>query len=573
MEVVSSKMGTHNRNVNGDMGSARDFLRTTIAVLLALSLAGVYAPTTPAKPPAVGIDSLVVLHTNDIHSHLFPFLRADSGLVGGAAARNDLIARERARTPDVLLLDAGDVVQGTPVYNLFRGEPDMKAMASAKYDAVTLGNHDLDDGPRAWLRLVRLAGYPALSANVFAAADSPWVNPDAEDVPAAARRGARWVGGARVSDAAPLRYLARPYLIRPWRGKRIAIFGLTTRDLARIVLFSRNGGVAVADPIAVARILVPELRAKADYVIAVTHLGVSVDKDLASKVPGIDLIVGGHSHTALFSPVYAGRGSDPWLGGTPIVQTGAWGDRLGRTVIRLSGGRPAGATTRLLPVRPSDGEDGALAAALQPYGDSVRVRMGAAIFRTDRVIERLGDDDVESPLGNFVAEVVRQTGVADIGLVNTGGIRAPLPKGPVTVADVVSVLPFDNTVVTVPMRGDEVQRLLNFVARRVGKSGFAQIAGVSFVIRDGRALSVRVGGRDLEPDRVYRVATIDYLYEGGDGYTQFGRATGGEVERSGIVLHEAAVDFLMRHPDYTFSVDGRIVWEGGTKALRDLRSR
>jgi 2',3'-cyclic-nucleotide 2'-phosphodiesterase (5'-nucleotidase family) len=566
-------MKTYDRNVNGDTGSARNLLRVALAVLLAIWVTGVYVCPTPAKPPPVGVDSLVVLHTNDIHSHLFPFLRADSGLVGGAAARNNLIARERAQTPDLLLLDAGDVVQGTPVYNLFRGEPDMKVMAAAKYDAVALGNHDLDDGPRAWLRLVRRAGYPAVSANVFAAADSPWVDPDAEVVPVEVRRGARWVGGVRVPDAAPLRYLARPYIIRPWRGKRIAIFGLTTRDLAKIVLFSRNGGVAVADPIAVARGLVPELRAKADYVIAVTHIGVSVDKDLASKVPGIDLIVGGHSHTALYRPVYAGRGSDPWLGGTPIVQTGAWGDRLGRTVIRLSGGRPAGVTGRLLPVRPADGEDGALAAALQLYQDSVRVRMGAAVFRTDRVIERLGDDDVESPLGNFVAEVVRQTAGADIGLVNTGGIRATLPKGTVTVADVVSVLPFDNTVVTVPMRGDELQRLLNFVARRVGKSGFAQVAGVSFVIRDGRALQVRVGGSVLEPDRVYRVATIDYLYEGGDGYTQFARATAGEVERSGVVLHEAAVEFLLRHPDYKFPMDGRIVWEGGTKALRDLRPR
>jgi 5'-nucleotidase/UDP-sugar diphosphatase len=559
--------------MNADMGSARRFLRAAVVALLAASLAGAAVSRAPAKPPPVAIDSLVVLHTNDLHSHLFPFQRADSGLVGGAAARMDLISRERVRTPDLLLLDAGDVIQGTPVYNIFRGVPDAKAMASAKYDAVALGNHDLDDGPRAWLRLVRAAGYDAVSANVFAAADSPWVSPDAEAVPAEARRGAQWVGGARVLDTAPLRYLARPYVIRRWRGKRIAIFGLTTRDLSRIVLFSRNGGVAVADPIATARRLVPELRTKADYVIALTHIGVAVDRELASKVPGIDLIVGGHSHTTLFGPAYARRGSDPWVGGTPIVQTGSWGDRLGRTVLTLSGGRPTRATSQLLRVRPADGEDGALALALQPYQDSVRARMGATVFRTDRVIQRLGDDEVESPLGNFVAEVVRQTAGGDIGIVNTGGIRATLPKGAVTVADVVSVLPFDNTIVTVPMRGTEVQRLLNFIARRVGKSGFAQVSGVSFIIRDGRAMSVRIGGRDLEPDRIYRVATIDYLYEGGDGYTQFARGAAGEVERTNIVLHEAAVDFLVRHPDYPFPMDGRIVWEAGTKALRDLQRR
>ena len=570
-------MTTRDRNVNRDMGSARGFSRAAglaaLAIVLTMGAWARAAPAARATPPRVGIDSLVVLHTNDLHSHLFPFERKEGEWVGGAAARNALIARERARTPDLLLVDAGDVVQGTPVYNLFRGVPEMKAMASVKYDAVTLGNHDLDDGPRAWLRLVGIAGYEALSANVFAAADSPWVNSGALEVPTGARRGARWVGGARVSDATPLRYLARPYVIRPWRGKRIAIFGLTTRDLTRIVLFSRNGGVAVSDPVSVARLLVPELRAKADYVIALTHIGVQADKDLAAKVQGIDLIVGGHSHTALTRPAYAGRGSDPWQGGTPIVQAGAWGDRLGRTVVSLSGGHPIGTTTQLLRVRPADGEDGTLAASLRPYQDSVRAEMGSTVFRTDRVIERLGDKDVESALGNFVAEVVRTTAKGDIGIVNEGGIRAPLPKGAVTVGDVVSVLPFDNTVVAVPMKGDEVRWLLDFVARRVGKGGFAQVDGVSFIIRDGRAASIRVGGRALKSERVYRVATIDYLLEGGDGYTQFARATGGPVERTGVVLHEAAADFLRRHPDYKFRTDGRITWEGGGKALRDLRGR
>ena len=560
-------------NVNQDMGSTRGFLRVGIAAIVAFVAVFVFAPLAPAKPPPVGIDSLVVLHTNDLHSHLFPFERGEGGRVGGAAARKALIQRERARTPDLLLLDAGDVVQGTPVYNLFRGDADAKAMGSAGYDAVALGNHDLDDGPKAWLRLVRIAGYQALTANVFADADSPWVNLDLGTVPAEMRRGARWVGGANVAPGARLRYLAPPYLIRPWRGKRIAIFGLTTRDLTRIVLFSRNGGVAVADPIAVARLLVPKLRAQADYVIALTHIGVDEDKQLAAKVRGIDLIVGGHSHTTLTRPAYAARGSDPWQGGTPIVQAGAWGDRLGRTVLSLSGGRPTGATTELLRVRPAEGEDSVLVALLRPYQDSVRVGTGAVVFQTDRVIERLDRNDVESPLGNFVAEVVRETGRGDIGLVNTGGIRAPLPKGAITVGDIVSVLPFDNTVVTVPMRGDEVRKLMDFVARRVGKSGFAQLSGISFIIRNGRAVSIRVGDRPLESERVYRVATIDYLYEGGDGYTQFRRATAGEVDRTGVLLHEAAVHFLRRRPDYKFRTDGHIVWEGGTRALRDLQRK
>src|SRR5215216_1491511 len=148
------------------------------------------APRSPSRPVA---DSLVVLHTNDIHSHLVPFHRSESTLVGGAAARAALIERERARTPDLLLLDGGDIVQGTPAYNLFRGVPDTRAMSMMRYDAVTLGNHDLDDGPAAWIGLRPYAEYPVLSANVFAAADSSWASGLAETPPPEVRHGALWI--------------------------------------------------------------------------------------------------------------------------------------------------------------------------------------------------------------------------------------------------------------------------------------------------------------------------------------------------------------------------------------------
>jgi 2',3'-cyclic-nucleotide 2'-phosphodiesterase (5'-nucleotidase family) len=540
-------------------------------MLLAGWLSAAGAIRASAIPPRATADSLVVLHTNDVHSHLFPFDRGDADMVGGAAAQATLIARERARSPDALLLDAGDVVQGTPVYNLFRGVPETKAMTAMRYDAVALGNHDLDDGPRSWLHLRSLAGFDVLSANVFAAADSGWARGLREEVTEELRRGARWIGGERVADGAPLRFLAKPYVIRGWRGKKIAILGLMTEDLVHIVRIRVNGGVAVADPIAVARRLVPELRAKADLVIALTHLGVERDKELAARVPGIDLIVGGHSHTRLTRPAYASRGSDPWGGGTPIVQAGSWGDLVGRTVLRLVNGRPAGAETRLLTVRPADGEDPAVAALLRPYGDSVRAAMGAVVYRAARRVPMPGRDDVESPLGNFVADVVRETARADIGIVNTGGIRAPLPRGAVTVGDVVSVVPFDNTIVAVPMHGHEVRRLLDFVARRIGKSGYAQVSGVSFVIRGDRATAIRVGSRMLESDRIYRVATIDFLYEGGAGYVHFRRA--GAPEETGIVLHAAAVEYLRKRPGYAFRTEGRVVWEGATQGLRDLRMR
>ena len=540
----------------------------TAAALIAAAAPGAALPESPPRPIA---DSLVVLHSNDVHSHLLPFHRSEATLVGGAAARAALIERERMRDPDLLLLDAGDIVQGTPAYNLFRGVPDTRAMSAMRYDAVALGNHDLDDGPAAWLALRPLAEYPVLSANVFAAADSSWASSLGDAPPPEVRRGARWIGGAPVSSTASLRFLAKPYIIRSWRGKRVAILGLTTGSLVNIVRISANRGVAVSDPIEAARWFVPLLRGQADYVIALTHLGVDADQELARRVPGIDLIVGGHSHTRLDEPLFAGNGTAPGLAGVPIVQTGAWGDRVGRSVLYLAQGRPAGFSYELLRVRPQDGEDSTIAALLRPVADSVTVAMGATVYESSVRVPTPQRDDVETAIGNFAAEVLRETAGAEVGIMNTGGIRAPIPRGPVTVADVYSTFPFDNTIVVVPMRGDDLRRLLDFAARRLGKSDFAQVSGVRFSISGDYASDIRVNGHPLDDDRIYRVATIDFLYEGGAGYTLFRKA--GPAEPTGVFQNEAAVSFLRRHPRYQFRTDGRIAWEGAARGLRSLQTR
>jgi len=117
-------------------------------------------------------DSLIILHTNDIHAHLLPFDDSQGTVVGGAAARAALIARLRSSDRKTLLLDAGDVFQGTPLYNFFRGVPDYRSMTLMRYDAGALGNHELDDGPASWLRARSEAAFPILSANVFVAGDS-----------------------------------------------------------------------------------------------------------------------------------------------------------------------------------------------------------------------------------------------------------------------------------------------------------------------------------------------------------------------------------------------------------------
>ncbi len=561
----------------------------TTATGLLLLLAGLPPGCAAGRQAApAGIDSLVVLHTNDVHSHLDPFETSAGDRVGGVAARSALIGRQRALGGRVLLLDAGDLVQGTPFYNRFRGEPDHRLLDLLGYDAIALGNHDLDDGAAAWRRRANATRTPILSANVFAVAESAWAGGSDPPITSAARRGAKWIGGGKVPPDVTLRYLAAPYVIVERGGLRIALFGLTTPSLDRIVATGPNQGVAIGSAVEAARELVPRLRRQADLVIALTHLGVDEDRRLVHYVSGIDLVIGGHSHTPLFRPTLeeaeGGRA-------TPIAQAGSWGRYLGRTTLRWSGERAAAAVGRLIPVRPEEGEDSAVAAVVASYRSRLGADLDRFVFRSPRRVEATSLREGDSPLGNFVADVIRDRTHADLAVMNSGGIRAPLPAGDVREWDLVTMLPFDNRLVVVSMTGAQVQRLLDRLARRLGKGGFGHVSGVSYVIRGDRADEARVwrwsdekggkgrgrGGsrsRDGDPidgNRVYRVATIDFLADGGDAFDEV--RDGASHERTGVLLSEAAIAFLRAHPDYSFRKDGRVQWRGSGKALRDMGVR
>jgi 2',3'-cyclic-nucleotide 2'-phosphodiesterase (5'-nucleotidase family) len=525
----------------------------------------------PAAAPAPA-DSILVLHTNDTHSHLDPFDPSGGGSpVGGAAARAALLQRERGAA--TLTLDAGDAFQGTPYYNHFRGVPEYRAMSLMGYDAAALGNHELDDGPASWLRAKRDAGLPIpiLSANVFAAAESVWALGLVEAHPAL-RRHARWIGGAPVPDVAPLKQLCAISRSLSVGGRRIALLGLTTGELTHIVSVRRNAGVAVSDPVASAAELVPDLRRSSDVVIVLSHLGLDEDRRLAARVPGIDVIVGGHSHTLLKAPVFVlNAANENGYHGTAIVQAGSRGEWVGRTTLHFEGRRLSRVTGTVLPVRPEEGEEAEIARLLEPYRDSMATAMSVRVLRSPRRYGTEGLRDGDTPLGNFVADALRDAAGADVAIQNVGGIRAGIPAGDVTVGALYTVLPFDNRVVVVDMKGWQVRQLLDFIARRIGGGGFAQVSGVRFGVRRDRATDIRVGGAPLESDRTYRVATIDFLYDGGDGYTAFAKA--GPAHDSGLFQRDAAIEFLRRHPGYAFRDDGRIRWEGSTEALRDLRMR
>jgi len=263
--------------------------------------------------------TLTILHTNDTHSRIDPF-PMDGGPhqgLGGVARRAALVREIRAENPNILLLDSGDIFQGTPYFNFFGGEIEFKAMSAMGYDVATLGNHDFDNGVPGLVEMMPHASFDFVSANYD-------------------------VSGSELESH------VRPWVIREMEGVKVGIFGLGVA-FEGLVLANLHEGVRHTDPYAAARMAVEELRERGcALVVCLSHMGyryregTPCDTELAQVVEGIDLILGGHSHTFMDEPdVYVHPG-----GGRSLVHQVGWGGmRLGRIDVVLG---PVGSRNRQL---------------------------------------------------------------------------------------------------------------------------------------------------------------------------------------------------------------------------------
>jgi 5'-nucleotidase/UDP-sugar diphosphatase len=512
-------------------------LRSLLFVLVALVL-GLGAACVERRPQGEAPrHHLVILHTNDSHGHPVRFSYSGAPDVGGLPARATLVRKVKAENENVLVLDAGDFNTGRAESTFFKARPDLEGYNSVGYDALTLGNHEFDNPLDTLKEQMNLANFPFLSANIKT------------------REG---------------RSLARPYVIKELKGFRVAILGLTTKETERIGNPDHTKDLLIQDEVAVAKRLVPKLRSKADLVIALVHLGIydsprRGSKRLASEVAGIDLIVDGHSHTRLDAPLTVKHGASNWT--TTIVQAWQWGLVVGRVDLRFGGGRATDLTFETIPVnlktveKGPDGsakyalvgeeipEDPVLVAALQGYADRVDALLSELVGRAAVALSSKDGRSRETPLGDLVADATlwytRHLEV-DFAFQNAGGIRTDLPRGEISRKAIYEVLPFDNTVVVLTLKGSDLEEIFHHISRLPeGAGGFPQVSdGVSFTINraTGRCEDIRIQGRPLDPARAYRIATNSYLAAGGDGYRMFLNA----VDRydSSSFLRDVFADYL-----------------------------
>jgi len=476
--------------------------------------------------------SLTVLHTNDTHGRPLAFKRSGT-LVGGMAARKAAVDALRERHGDLLLVDAGDVCDGMPVSNLHRTEPDFVGMNLIGYDAMAVGNHEFSHDLERILELERMAGFPFVCANVK----------------------------KKTTGVYPF----KPYVIVERQGRRIALLGLVTGYLKKMVISERVAGLELIDPLDAAKEWVPLLRTKADHVIVLSHCGYGYDRNvLARGVDGIDLIVGGHSHSVLPAPER--------VGDTVVVQAGKHGLFLGVVTLHFAGKELERAEGGLLPINFSPGdreqyldigplkEDADLLARLQPYRERLSGLLGRVVGSVTAPRDRVEEGWRDSPWGNLAADAMRWAAGADCAITNMGGVRTELGPGEVTVEDVVSMLPFDNTVINVDLKGTVLLDLLEHAVfvREERRRASGALSGIEVVLnrRSDGILSVEVAGAPLSEKKTYTVAVNSFMFQGGDGFGMLSKNEG--FYDLGFKYSDALVRYLEEKKKVTPASEGRI---------------
>ncbi len=508
--------------------SRRGFCRNALlagVVSAGISLLGALgAPSCEAQEKNERPVLLTLLHTNDLHGHVY-LPDETTGLTRIAS----MVRRIRQEMPNVLLLDAGDIIHSTPEEKVFEGKPVISAMNALGYDAATTGNHEFDFGQRINLQARHLAQFPFLSANVL---DE--------------KTGRPWGG-------------MQPYIVREIEGVRVAIFGLTTTGTVPIEFPRTLQGIRFADPIETARVLAPRLREqeRADVVIALTHLGYKVDQELAT-VPGIDVILGGHSHTRLEKQV--------WVNGTLIQQTGSYARALGRVdllIERDAAGKarltingqegrwwgrdgvaaPLGKTYPSGPLLDPTAEtahDAAVLAAYLPYREDMNRRRAEVLTTALEPLPAEGAKTGATALGILLAEAVRAKFQADVGAVPSGAIAKGLPVGTINVGQAWDTIGGYTRQHIVTARVPGVQ-LREFVQRALQPGQYAaQVSGLA-----QHADRIEINGQPLRDDAFYTVAGTAYLIQdqflGRDGVTIL------NDDPEATTTREAFVEFLRGH--------------------------
>jgi 5'-nucleotidase len=493
--------------------------------------------------------TLTILHTNDFHARFEPISKYDSGCgaednaegkcFGGSARLVTAIADARARSNNSILVDGGDQFQGTLFYTYYKGALAAEMMNKLGYDGMTVGNHEFDDGPEVLAGFMSAVNFPVLMSNA-----------DVSGEPLLAGK------------------LAKSTIIERG-GEKIGLIGLTPQDTDELASPGEN--ITFYDPaMGVGEQVVNLENNGVNKFIVLSHSGYAVDQRVAAAVPGIDVIVGGHSNTLLSNTNERAAGAYPTMvGDTAIVQAYAYGKFLGELNVTFNdAGEIVSATGEPIVIDGTVAEDAAtvarIAEAAAPL-DEIRnkvVAEAATEIGGDRSVCRAMECSMGSLIADAMLDRVKDQGV-EVAIQNGGGIRASIDAGPITMGEVLTVLPFQNTLSTFQVDGKTlVEALENGVSQmEEGAGRFPQVAGMTYAVDPAAAAGARisdvmVGGAPIDMAKVYGVVSNNYVRNGGDGYKMFKGAM--NAYDFGPDLADVTAEFLAAKGPFTPYTDGRI---------------
>jgi len=526
--------------------------------------AAALAATTALTAPAFADYSLTILHLNDLHSRIESINKYDSTCnaeseaegkcFGGIARIKTMLDERRAALggegKNVLTVDAGDQFQGSLFYTTYKGDAAVEFMNGMDIDVMAVGNHEFDDGPAALEAFIDKANFPILSGNI------------------------------EVNGEPALKGKVPGTLIVEKGGEKIGIVSVLAEDTNETS--SPGAGVRFIQAEDYLKGAVEGLEAAGiNKIVAVTHMGLPRDMEIAAAVPGIDVIVGGHSHTLLSNTQERASGPYPVIvknpdgQDVPIVQAYAYGKFLGEIHVTWDDdGNVVNAEGEPILLDASVKPDEAFLARVGELGAPIEELKAKVIGATQDVID--GDRGScrtgECQMGNLVADAmldrVKDQGI-QLAIQNGGGLRASIDAGEVTMGEVLTVLPFQNTLATFQLKGADVIAALENGVSQVEevKGRFPQVAGLKLSwtrkkpAGEGRILLVEVmedgNWTAIDPDKVYGVVTNNYMRGGGDGYKVF-KSAGMNAYDYGPGLEVVVADYLIENGDYKPYTDGRI---------------
>ena len=525
-----------------------------IFLICAIMLSLISQPTIAAHDK---VYEITILHTNDFHARFRPISKYDNNCsaknnakgkcFGGSARLSSAIEDARSRHSNTILLDGGDQFQGTLFYNLYKGKVAAEMMNMLGYDGMAVGNHEFDDGPETLRVFMDSVDFPVLMAN------------------------------ANVDMEPELKDQLQKSTTLYKNNRKIGLIGINTVDTAE--LSSPGENVIFTDAVAAVQSEVDFLtEAGVNIIILLSHSSYRVDKMIAANTTGVDVIVGGHDNTLLSNVSDRAKGPYPTVvNGTQIVQAYAYGKFLGElSVLFDEAGNVIHASGEPIIIDGSVNENSQIVARLDelemPINTLKETIVGTVSnpLTGDRAVCRIQECD----MGNMIADAMRDAVIDKgytIALQNSGGIRASLDAGDVTLGEIMTILPFQNTLSTFKVTGEQLLTAIeNGVSQVEDVAGrFPQVSGMRYTFdpskpaNGGRVTSIEIdedgSWKPLDLNKMYGMVSNNFIRGGGDGYKVFRSAS--EIYDFGPDLADVVANYINANPGYSGYTDNRITQE------------